>query len=70
MTLHGKINVGAKAITKILEYYNSFVTNFDRKSHVDPKVYAKLEEFLGSLKESFLKSDTSSISSVAQVSLS
>ncbi|CAI9291685.1 unnamed protein product [Lactuca saligna] len=70
LTLHVKINVVVEAIKKLVEYYTSFTTKFDTQIDVDSKVFAKLEEFVGSLKESISKLDTSHTSFVTQGSLS
>ncbi|CAI9277628.1 unnamed protein product [Lactuca saligna] len=57
--LHDKVDAIADAITKLVEYNTSFSINFDAKSDKDSKVFEKLDEFLGSLKESMSKVDLS-----------
>ncbi|CAI9285142.1 unnamed protein product [Lactuca saligna] len=63
LSLHGKIDVVSKTIRKLLENYTSFSTK-------DSQVFTKMEEFVGSLKESILKMDTCHIYYVSQESLS
>lgn len=48
-----------------MEYSTSFSTKLDVKIETDSKVFAKMEEFLGSLKESTSKIDLSYSSSVS-----
>ncbi|CAI9267456.1 unnamed protein product [Lactuca saligna] len=50
--LHGMDDVNVDAIKKLVEYKNLYSTKLDAKSEQDSKVFEKLEEFLGSLKES------------------
>ncbi|CAI9282985.1 unnamed protein product [Lactuca saligna] len=63
--LHGKVDVIADSITKLVEYHTSFSTKFDAKLDQDSKVFRKLEEFLGSLKESMSKINLSKKSFVS-----
>lgn len=68
--LHGKVDVIANAITMLVEYHNSFSTKRDAKTDHDSKVFEKLEDLLGSLKESMSKIDISHQSVVSQESIS
>ncbi|CAI9286844.1 unnamed protein product [Lactuca saligna] len=46
-------------VEEVVEFYNSIITKVDSKIESDSKVFAKLEGFLGSLKESLSKLDVS-----------
>lgn len=69
-TLHDKVDVIADAIKKLVEYYTSITTKLDAKTETYSKVFAKMEEFLGGLKESISKIDTFHSSLVSQESTS
>lgn len=63
--LHGNINVIVDAITKLVQYHTSFSTKFNAKTEIDSKLFDKLEELLGSLKESMSNIDLSQQSFVS-----
>ncbi|CAI9304188.1 unnamed protein product [Lactuca saligna] len=69
-TLHYKVDVIVDVVTKDVEFYNCLNIEVDSKTAYDSKVFAKLEEFLGSLKESLSKINVSPSSSVSMESLS
>ncbi|CAH1440244.1 unnamed protein product [Lactuca virosa] len=63
--LHGKVDVATDPIVKLLDYNTTYSTNLDVKSDQDSKVFAKLEEFFSSIKESVSKIDISTQSTVS-----
>ncbi|CAI9286170.1 unnamed protein product [Lactuca saligna] len=68
--LHTKVDVIVGAVMKEREYFTSFSTWVDTKHDSDSNMFAKMEELLGSVKESFSKLNVSLSSSVSQESLS
>ncbi|CAI9281696.1 unnamed protein product [Lactuca saligna] len=64
--LHSKVDVVVDAITKLVEFNTDYLTKLEAKSEKDSKVFAKLEEFLSSIKESISKVDVSTQSTVSQ----
>ena len=68
--LHSKVDVVADAIIKLVEFNTAYSTKLEVKSEQDSKVFAKLEEFLSSIKESILKVDLSTQSTMTQESTS
>lgn len=46
--IHGKVDVIADAIMKLVEYNTSYSYKLDTKTEKDSKVFKKLKEFLGS----------------------
>lgn len=48
-----------------MEFYNSLIVKVDSKSESGSKVFDTLEEFLGSLKESFSNLNVTSLSLVS-----
>ena len=50
--LHGKVDIVADAIGKLVEYNFSYSTKLDLKTESDSKVFEKPEEFLSNIKES------------------
>ncbi|CAI9259277.1 unnamed protein product [Lactuca saligna] len=68
--IHTKIDIIADVVTKVFDFYNSLVTKVELKSAYHSKVFAKLEELLGSLKESLSRIIVSPSSSISQESLS
>lgn len=68
--LHSKMDVIVDAIKKLVEYNSLFSTTLEAKTTSDQKVFYKLEEFQGSLKESLSKLDLSQQSTVSQDSIS
>lgn len=65
LSLHSKLDIIIDAIKKLMEYYTSFSTKLDAKTETYLKVFAKMEDFLGSLKESMSKIDISHSSSIS-----
>ncbi|CAI9290329.1 unnamed protein product [Lactuca saligna] len=63
--LHGKVYVVVDAIPKLVEYNTTYSTKLDVKSEQNCKVFAKLEEFFSSIKESISKIDLSTQSTVS-----
>ncbi|CAI9272473.1 unnamed protein product [Lactuca saligna] len=59
-----------EAIKKLVEYNTLFSTKLEATTKTDSKVFEKMEEFLGSLKEYFSKLDLSQQSAVSQESIS
>ncbi|CAH1422081.1 unnamed protein product [Lactuca virosa] len=53
--LHGKVDVVADSITKLVEYNTSYSTKLNAKTEHDSKVFNKLEEFLSSIKDTLLQ---------------
>ncbi|CAI9278664.1 unnamed protein product [Lactuca saligna] len=65
-----KVDVVADAIAKLVEYNTSYSTKRDAKTELGSQVFAKLEEFLSSIKESISKADLLNRSSISQESIS
>lgn len=70
MSLNGKVDIIIDAIKNLVEYYTLFSTMLDAKKKTDLKVFEKMEEFFGSLKESMLKIDLSQQYSISHESIS
>lgn len=68
--LRTKVDVVATAITNLIEFNTDYLTKLEEKSEKDTQVFAKLEEFLTSIKESISKADISSQSFVSQEAIS
>lgn len=68
--LHSKVDVIADAIAKLVDFNTNYSTKLEAKSVKDSYVFAKLEEFLSSIKETILKVDLSNQSSISQESIS
>ena len=68
--LHSKVDVVANAIKKLVEFNTDYSTKRAEKSEKYSHVFAKLEEFLTSIKDSILQVAISNQSSVSQESIS
>ncbi|CAI9266319.1 unnamed protein product [Lactuca saligna] len=68
-SLHGKVDIIVDAIKKLVEYYTFFSTKLDAMTETYSKLFAKMEEFLESLKESMSKINLSHSSSISQESM-
>lgn len=67
---HGKVDVIVDAIIKLVEYNILFSTKLEAKTDTYSKVFEKLLEFLGSLKEYLSKLELSQQSDVYHESIS
>ncbi|CAI9261973.1 unnamed protein product [Lactuca saligna] len=65
-----EVDIIVDAIIRIVELFSLLITKIDSKTEFDTKVFSKLEEFLGSWKESLSKLHVSPPSSISQESLS
>lgn len=64
--LHGKVDIVADVIVKLVEYNYDYSTKLDVKTTSDSKVFEKLEEVLSSIKESVSQFALSNQSFVSQ----
>ncbi|CAH1428133.1 unnamed protein product [Lactuca virosa] len=62
--LHGKVDVVADVIARLVEHNTAYSTKLDAKSEKDSHVFAKLE-FLSSIKESISKASLLNQSSIS-----
>ncbi|CAI9295456.1 unnamed protein product [Lactuca saligna] len=68
--LHTNIDIIVDDVKKVVDFNNSLLNKVDTKSNFDSKVFANLEELLGSLKGSLSKLEVSPSSSISQESFS
>ncbi|CAH1422497.1 unnamed protein product [Lactuca virosa] len=70
IVLHSKVDVVVDIIKKLVDFNTNYSNKLEAKSEKDSQVFAKLEEFQFSIKESISKASLSNQSSVSQESSS